>query len=235
MIRKMIQKGEDPNKMDARGLRPLSVATGLGHDQVVHALLDSGAYVGLPNRDGSSPLVGAITFGNANLVTHLLNQGASPEIGNSVISPLGLASRLGKNDILRLLLNKGADPNAVYYHGTSPLFSATASNNTSGMIELLKKGANINHRNAQGRTALIIAVSTNQLEATSVLLDHGIEVNIQEAALLIRFTGTLKNPEKQKFIKVLKKFTLNLLNQGAGVPQENLKAAKLLASKLKNL
>lgn len=116
------QKFNDSVKADHHTLR-LSVAAELGHDEMVKTLLP---YVDISHYtpDGYSALVAAAIKGNKDIVSFLLRSGASPKRSgmaakrNSGPSPLqaavygtGCQDDRDDLDIIRLLIEHGADPN----------------------------------------------------------------------------------------------------------------------------
>ena len=69
------------------------------------------------------PLFHAMSSGNTDMVTLLLENGADPNITMHGITPLLFAARwCPKNDFFHVLLNKGADPDKVMEDGPSPVF-----------------------------------------------------------------------------------------------------------------
>ena len=88
------------------------------------------------SRHGAPPLVAAAWAGNTDLVTFLLDKGASvngqDKCGNTALS---LAAGRGHLSIVQSLLSRGADPN-IRGEG-SPLWNAQSREDTQ-MIEVLK-------------------------------------------------------------------------------------------------
>lgn len=73
-----------------------------------------------------------------------------------------LIAAAGKNhlDVVRLLLERGANPNFRDPAGWTPLIHATYFGSSLELISLLvEKGANINHQNDRGVTALYLAAA----------------------------------------------------------------------------
>ena len=80
--------------------------------------------------------------------------------------------------VLRLLLDKGCNPNEKTLNGMTPLMAA-ARGNTEAMRLLIDKRADVNARNAAGGTALMAAALTGRDEAVRVLLEKGADPNAQ--------------------------------------------------------
>ena len=90
-------------------------------------------------------------------------------------TPLHLAAFFGKDDAVRLLLDHGADPDAVgtgWMTGTA-LHSAVSARHANAVEMLLDRGADPNARQAGGWTPLHGAAHNGDLDTTELLLAHG--------------------------------------------------------------
>ena len=86
--------------------------------------------------------------------------------------PLEASSR-GKVDIVRLLLDHGADPNARGRHGRTSLHRASSFGDLDTARLLLAHGAEIDAQDDEGRTAYQIALEKRQDEVAQFLSAHG--------------------------------------------------------------
>ena len=132
---------------DARGRDALERAVDAGDAQAVSRLIDAGAKV------------------NDVLQTH---DPFSSQIGNT---PLHLAARDGNDQIVKLLIAKGADVNAQNERGVTPLHLAIG-HETAAQI-LLDAGARTDLADGRGRTALHWAASDADATTVALLLAHG--------------------------------------------------------------
>ncbi|KAF4971446.1 hypothetical protein F66182_17787 [Fusarium sp. NRRL 66182] len=73
----------DVNKPDEEGAVPLIYASCFGHQEVVSALLDAGAFVDKQDRNQWSALMWAMTNRHKTIAKVLLDHGASPDIKSS--------------------------------------------------------------------------------------------------------------------------------------------------------
>lgn len=116
-----------------------------------------------------TPLGCAVFFSQAETVKELLAKGAKPDPDCTPI--LRDAAAQGRADIVRLLLDAGANPDGVWHRGRSshyrPLFAATAHPEVVRM--LLQAGADPTLTNWKGRTASEIARLEGVPESVALL------------------------------------------------------------------
>jgi ankyrin repeat protein len=88
-----------------------------------------------------------------------------------------LAATAGHEEIVRLLLDCGANVNGEDFRGRSPL-SLAASVGHEGIVRLLlERGADINKANSWGESPLSLAASAGYEGIVRLLLDRGADVN----------------------------------------------------------
>lgn len=130
------------------GINPgdaLPAAAAKGHTEIVHLLLDKGAD---PNKridnSGQTPLMEAIMLGETEAVRVLLDMGgdvnSKAPAGTACGSPLMYAADHSNSHITRLLLDRGANPNATE-NGDTPLFCAIVMGRAENVMVLLEHGA----------------------------------------------------------------------------------------------
>ena len=108
-------------------------------------------------------------------------------------TPFLRASLAGDITVMRMLLDKGADPNIAAYGGTTALMAASGVNWSVGqtytespehLMEAVKlcleKGADINAANSMGITALIGAVNRGSNDILEYLVKNGAKLDVKD-------------------------------------------------------
>ena len=88
-----------------------------------------------------------------------------------------IASQYGCIDVVRLLLERGANVNCVNGLGDTALLEASEKGHCDTVRLLLDKGAIVNHTNNDGATALIWASQEGHHDVVKILIDAGGNVN----------------------------------------------------------
>ncbi|GBG32955.1 Ankyrin repeat domain-containing protein 50 [Hondaea fermentalgiana] len=133
-------------------------------------LLAAGADANAADKDGCTPLYCCAS--HASLAAVLINAGAdvNVHVGQDQETPLLKAA--GSAASVKLLLTKGADPNARSYYGVVPLHRAAASQSRKAVSFLLQYGAKPNLKESMGRTALHYAAEELRRTNCATLLQH---------------------------------------------------------------
>ncbi len=100
-----------------------------------------------------------------------------------------LATTYERTEIVKLLLDAGADPNIQSKDGRTPLMSSAYQGYIGIMVALIESGADINIQDKYGRTALMEASFQSQVDIINLLIKLGAHTNIQnvdgETSLII--------------------------------------------------
>lgn len=88
---------------------------------IIRLLVEAGADVNLIAGDGGFPLLSAAESGDGHLVKHLVEMGARVDNTRTGETALHIAAQEDQLDVMRLLLQYGADPNALDVDGSPPL------------------------------------------------------------------------------------------------------------------
>jgi ankyrin repeat protein len=127
----------------------------------------------------------AIEIGNLTKVEELLSKNNSllHSLSHDKETAIIKASENGRLDVVKHLLDAGANPNDHDETDVcqSSLILASHKGHTDVVAILLDAGANIEYQNSQGETALITAAQEGQIEVVRLLILYGADANHQNA------------------------------------------------------
>ena len=123
IVKYLIQMGADPNKANKYGQLPMSAAAEEGHENVVRVFLDHGMDPDKADGYGLTALQRAAAEGHTNVVRMLLQAGAEVDKTDYITRDTALhcAAESGFDDVFKLLVDNGADPNKVNKDGHTPI------------------------------------------------------------------------------------------------------------------
>ncbi len=109
----------------------------------------------------------------------LLNQ-----VSDHGFTPLGIASHFNREDIVRYLLYKGADPNIQSQNGYNvyPIHTAAGSNYLGIAKLLVEGGAEVNVFQSSRITPLHLAAQNGNIDMIILLLENGASVEARDDA-----------------------------------------------------
>jgi ankyrin repeat protein len=173
------------------GNTPLHEAAGAGSTAMVFFLIDSGATVDATNYHGATPLLFAVNRGRVDATRVLLAHKADPNHPgafnngggySSILPPIYFAiQNYNSIEILKLLLDAGANTEADFGRIEGPLSTAIGYNNVEAVRLLLQHGANPNRPDKQGTPPLSKALYTGKDKGTvALLLDKGADPNASD-------------------------------------------------------
>jgi uncharacterized protein len=189
---------QEPGLINARtkkGTTPVMLAMFSRHKEIAELLAN-----GIETN-----IFEATALGRIDRVRELLKQ--DPALVKA-FSPEGftaLHGNLNHTDVVELLLDNGADINAVSKNNfmATPLQSALAMGWTDAAKLLIARNANVNCRGAAGGSPLHEAAGNGQLELAKLLLDHGANLNAKDDHGKTPLTIALdyKQAEMEKFLR----------------------------------
>jgi ankyrin repeat protein len=139
-VRAALADHADVNLPDADGFYPLQLAVSRGDAEIVRLLIDAGADVRRTDRAGMDALATAVLGNKPAIAQLLLDRGAPLENARRRHSLLGVAVVMSE-DLVRLLLRAGANPNERWPGERTPLQCATAAGSDEAVQALLAAGA----------------------------------------------------------------------------------------------
>ena len=188
-----MDKGADVDARDQDNETPLIHAAYSGYTEIVKLLLDKGANTEARDRFGDRSINIATLNGKTEVVKALLEKGANIEARDQFgRTALLLACGMGRKEdpeLLKLLLNNGANVEIIF-NGFTPLMFVADQNNIFAMKLLLDRGANIEARGMFGNTALLWAVDAgtsgkgeiSKIDVVKLLLDRGANIEAKTDA-----------------------------------------------------
>lgn len=128
----------------------------------------------------ATDIMTAIDSGYVDQVRDILQN--NPDLLNlkddDAFTPLNRASYKGQTEIVRLLLEKGADAAIGDNENSQPIHNAAVAGHVNVLEILLESGVDIDTRDANGNTALIFSLIYSQFETTNWLIDKGADLKI---------------------------------------------------------
>jgi ankyrin repeat protein len=191
----LIDRGADPNK--GAGYTPLHWAAGeWGGELSVSVAPDSewGAFGGLTGRERLEMVKLLLAHGadpNARVTRNVRRYGGAGGNAGSLVgaTPFLLAAMAADVEVMRALLQAGADPKATTDSKTTALMLAAGLAHAPGVTPIsdasalaavkltLELGDDVHAANAAGETALHAAAYWGADAVAAFLIDHGADVN----------------------------------------------------------
>ena len=182
MMKLLIDNKANINYTDDDGFTPLNIAIETGNMETVKLLITNGADVNSLMQDGVSLIGYAIAQNNMDLLQILIENGANVNNTNGdswADTPLMTASRLGLDNVVRILLTRNADINATDINGNTALHTAALNSQLSVIKLLLEKNPNLDIQNKVGNTALHLAVISGNIDIVGELVLKGANARIR--------------------------------------------------------
>ncbi len=202
VVRALVEAGAEVDVRDGEGATPLVEACSKGHEEVVRLLLDAGADPAARGKESWSALGAAVSEDHTGIVRMLLAAGAAVDEPGGSLTPVGTAILYDKTEILRLLLERGVDPNCADDEGDTPLHAAARAGGADLVRTFLASGADVSLQDDEGRTALALAASQGHVDVTRLLLDAGADPNVRDEEGLTALNHAL-DAESRELIALL--------------------------------
>ena len=182
--------GADPNTRDELTNPVLLLAIQGGHADAAATLIRAGADPNAPDRFGTTPLLAALNQTSSKplfqeIAVKLIAKGADVRARGKSATAVTVALHTPDISMLKLVLDKGGDPNPAYLGAQIPLSIAVGIRSLERTKLLLDRGANPNYlgepRLQTSRsivmTPLISAAYSGQTDYVELLLERGAAPN----------------------------------------------------------
>lgn len=141
-VKALLNSGTDPNCRIDSGLTPIYSAVLSGNIEVVKLLIDHNANPNIRFNENNA-IIQAVEHQYSDIIKLLIKAGVDLEQGDSVgnYTPLFLATSVQNLEIVKILLEAGANPNAMGNEGEQILAAARISGDKNIIQILIKYGA----------------------------------------------------------------------------------------------
>lgn len=145
--------------------------------KILELLVKKGAKVNIPNAYGRNPLIEAVFSNSLKKVSFLLKNGAvinRKSNGFGGVSAISEAVSGEHLEMVKLLIDQGADISITRDGGETVLLEAIRSEKSTAIVQLLiEKGVDVNRSNDDKQTPLMKAAQYNLPDIVKLLLDAG--------------------------------------------------------------
>ena len=176
VARLLLAAGANPDLANAYGVVPVSLAIENGAAEVARLLLENGADPNVERGNGETALMTALRLGQIDMVKQLLRHGADPNAREKRVGQTALMWAAGNPDAVRLLLDSGADVNAVTRTWNVKYTVYIPTSFTLGKTGIPWNADGEYTSKRGGQTALFFAIRKRDLESARMLLDAGLDV-----------------------------------------------------------
>lgn len=189
-VRKLVRDKDILDLVDDKGMSVVHYAIKCDEMEILDILIANGADVNLKDKDGIAPLHLASGLKNVDAVRMLIDANAGVnDTDNWDFTPLHSAvlnCKDGKHDntaskeIVKILVENGADSDAINIMGHTPLIDAVCAGNYSAIQGFIEAGVYLETKDNDGRTALVYAISRGDEKAIEMLIDAGCDVMVKD-------------------------------------------------------
>ncbi|GAU41994.1 hypothetical protein TSUD_307000 [Trifolium subterraneum] len=156
LLRRLLNKGSDPNEADRKGRTALHIAASNGYENCVTLLLQFGADPNRKDLDGNIPLWEAMSGGHKFVKKLLIDNGANIFF-TDVVQLACVAARKNNTELLTELVELGVDVTKSERSGTTALHTAVTEGNVEIVKLLVDLGAEVDKEDNGGWTPRVLA------------------------------------------------------------------------------
>ena len=181
LAERLLAAGADVNAADDRGVTALERAAENASLAMVETLLAVGADATVARESGLTPLMTAARTGNADVVGAFIGAGADVDatVGATRSTALMWAVSEMHGEVIRRLLDAGADPTVSTIKGYTALMFAARNGDVDTARALIAAGVDINEPSADDTHVLPFTLLQDQADFALFLLEEGADPNGQ--------------------------------------------------------
>ncbi|MCX8065158.1 MAG: ankyrin repeat domain-containing protein [Candidatus Hydrogenedentes bacterium] len=184
IVESLLNKGADIEILDRNRFTPLLFSISVGEDEVSKYIIERGANLEAKDKNGNGVLHLCAEKGKLELVKFVFEKsGGKIDINNvnrKKETPLHIAVRNNREDIVKYFVDNGADINAKDSSGASPLSIALEVDNLALAKYIVEKGGDVNVELNDGRKLPHLAGSSKSPEAMKWLISLGLDINVKD-------------------------------------------------------
>jgi ankyrin repeat protein len=181
VVKLLVERGADVSPKDKDGDTVLMYAVKKGDPETVRLLL--GKHPDLNAKDNNTGLT-ALGFaekgGSIEVIRLLKAAGVKTSFAGQLSNELQDALLMNDVNRIRTLLDQGADIEAKFVMGWTPLIRASEEGRADIVRLLLSKGADVNARGDSMETALGCAALAGQADVVRILVENDADINAKD-------------------------------------------------------
>jgi uncharacterized protein len=179
----LIRAGANVNAANSYGVTPLALACANGNFVMVEKLLKAGADPNAAQPTGTTVLMTAARTGNVDVVKSLLAHQADVNAKETRREQTALMWAVAEKhpEVVRLLIEAGADAHARSTGGFTPLLFAAQQGDLDSARLLMAAGANANEATPEDGSALVVASHSGHEALSIFLVERGADPNATDA------------------------------------------------------
>lgn len=175
-VRQLLQRDPKLVGASAEGVGALHIAANQGHLEITKLLAENGASINALDKDGDTPLIAGMKYDV--VADYLIQKGTDVTVANNTGQTAShRAAAYGHVNILRKLMAKGADFNAMDKVGDTPLHDAITNGRTPAAEVLIGwPKLDIRRKNQKGFPPMQFAAFKGEAAITGLLVrkDRGL-------------------------------------------------------------
>jgi len=147
----------------------------------VNGVDGDGLMLSASSYDGKTDIVDYLIRNGANINAAIVGTDADGDLkGKRIDSAFNNAVIRGNLNIIKLLVENGADIEQELNGNETPLLAAAGCGSKHILEYLLKKGAKVNHQNSKGESALMRAAHLGRIDNVKLLIEFNADKNLKD-------------------------------------------------------